>query len=80
LPRRLTRDRRTSLTRKRIGGHLALFRAATLKTTRGKAAPLVIADEIDGYAKRVRKAILTLIRNRQREFGNDALAIILLAP
>ena len=77
---RLTRDRRTSLTRKRIAGHLALFRAATLKTTRGKAAPLVVADEIDGYAKRVRKAILTLIRNRQREFGNDALAYICSHP
>jgi phage terminase large subunit GpA-like protein len=77
---RLIRDRRTSLTRKRIGGHVALFRAATLKTTRGKAAPLVIADEIDGYSKRVRKAILTLIRNRQREFGNDALAFICSHP
>jgi phage terminase large subunit GpA-like protein len=77
---RLTRDRRTSLTRKRIGGQLVLFRAATLKTTRGKAAPLVIADEIDGYSKRVRKAILTLIRNRQREFGADALAYICSHP
>lgn len=73
---RLTNDRRTSLTRKRIGGHIALFRAATPKTTRGKAAPLIIADEIDGYSKRVRKGILTLIRNRQREFGNEALAFI----
>jgi phage terminase large subunit GpA-like protein len=77
---KLQQDRRTSLTRKRIGGALALFRAATLKTTRGKAAPLVVADEIDGYAKRVRKSILTLIRNRQREFGNEALAYICSHP
>lgn len=77
---RLTVDRRTSLTRKRIGGALALFRAATPKTTRGKSAPLVIADEIDGYSKRVRKSILTLIRNRQREMGIDALAYICSHP
>lgn len=73
-------DRRTSLTRKRIGGALALFRAATQKTTRGKSAPLVIADEIDGYNKRVRKAMLTLIRNRQREMGIGSLAYICSHP
>lgn len=77
---RLTVDRRTSLTRKRIGGALALFRPATPKTTRGKSAPLVVADEIDGYSKRVRKSILTLIRNRQREMGIDALAYICSHP
>lgn len=77
---KLTIDRRTSLTRKRIGGQLALFRPATPKTTRGKSAPLVVADEIDGYSKRVRKAMLTLIRNRQREFGLEALAYICSHP
>ncbi len=77
---KLTQDRRTSLTRKRIGGQLALFRPATPKTTRGKSAPLVVADEIDGYSKRVRKAMLTLIRNRQREFGTSALAYICSHP
>jgi phage terminase large subunit GpA-like protein len=77
---KLTIDRRTSLTRKRIGGALALFRPATPKTTRGKSAPLVVADEIDGYAKRVRKAILTLIRNRQREMGIGSLAYICSHP
>lgn len=77
---KLTLDRRTSLTRKRIGGHLALFRAATPKTTRGKAAPFIVADEIDGYAKNVRKAILTLILARQLEFGNEALAYVCSHP
>lgn len=77
---KLQQDRRTSLTRKRIGGALALFRPATPKTTRGKSAPLVIADEIDGYSRNVRKSMLTLIRNRQREMGTAALAYICSHP
>ena len=71
---RLVRDRRNSLTRKRIGGELALFRPATQKSTRGKSAPLIIADEIDGYSRKIRASMLTLVRNRRREFGSAALA------
>lgn len=73
-------DRRNSRTRKRIGGKLARWLAATKGTTRGKAAPLIIADEIDGYQKAVRRSILTRLINRQREFGTAALAYICSHP
>jgi phage terminase large subunit GpA-like protein len=73
-------DRRNSRARKRIGTTLARWLPATKGTTRGKAAPLIIADEIDGYAKAVRRSILTRLINRQREFGTGALAYICSHP
>lgn len=66
--------------RKVIGNALLLMRAATLGTTRGKAAPIIIADEIDAYDKRIRNAILTLVNNRQREFGANAIAFLCSHP
>lgn len=62
-------DRRHRLTRKRIRGSLARFLAATRSTLRGKAAPIIVGDEIDGYSKQVRKGFLVMAKNRQREFG-----------
>lgn len=73
-------DRRNARRRKRIGGMLARWLAATKGTTRGKAAPIIVADEIDGYVKAVRKSILTRLINRQREFGVGALAYICSHP
>lgn len=73
-------NRRTSRNRKRIGGALVQWRPATKSTTRGKAAPLIVADEIDGYTKAIRRSILTRLINRQREFGNGALAYICSHP
>lgn len=77
---KIKRDRRRSLTRFRIGTSLALFRAATDKTTRGKSAPTVVVDEIDGYTPKIRKSMMTRIINRQREFGADAIAYIASHP
>lgn len=57
-----------------IGGALAQWMPATLRALRGKASPLIIADEIDAYPRKVRNAIKTLIQNRQREFGANSLA------
>lgn len=74
------KNRRQSRSRKRIGTSLARWLAATPSTTRGKAAPLIVADEIDGYPKKIRKAILTLLRNRQREFGSGALLYVCSHP
>lgn len=68
------RDPKNGRFRKMIGDALLLMRPATPRTTRGKAAPLIGADEIDAYVKRVRNAIRTLIKNRQREFGANAKA------
>ncbi len=73
-------DRRNSRGRKRIGQALARWLPATKGTTRGKAAPLIVADEIDGYPRAVRRSILTRLINRQREFGSGALAFIASHP
>jgi phage terminase large subunit GpA-like protein len=74
------KNRRQSRARKRIGTSLARWLAATPSTTRGKAAPLIVADEIDGYPRKIRKAILTLLRNRQREYGAGALLYVCSHP
>lgn len=73
-------DPRNGRFRKEIGDQLLLMRAATPATTRAKAAPIIIVDEIDSYQKRVRNAIDTLIENRQREFGSNAIAYICSHP
>lgn len=73
-------ERRNSRFRKRIGRSLALWRTAVLKLLIAKAAPLIVADEIDAYDKRVRRALVTLIRNRQREYGSGSLAMIASHP
>jgi phage terminase large subunit GpA-like protein len=62
--------------RKRIGASLARWLAATKKTTRGKGAPLIFADEIDAYQKAILKGLLVLLLNRQREFGSAALLVM----
>lgn len=74
------RDRRHSLTRKRIRGALTRFLAATPKSLRGKMAPIIVGDEIDGYAKKVRKGFLTMAKNRQRELGLGALLYLCSHP
>lgn len=73
-------DPRNGRFRKQIGTSLLLMKAATPGTTRGKAAPIIIADELDAYEKRVRSAMDTLINNRQREFGANAIAYICSHP
>lgn len=73
-------ERRNSRTRKRIGKSLALWRVATKRLLVAKAAPMIVADEIDSYAKAVRKALRTLIRNRQREYGSGSLAMVCSHP
>lgn len=73
-------DRRNSRKRKQIGRALLLYRPATMRSTRSKAAPIIVADEIDAYQKKVRDAIMGLVQNRQREFGNSALAYLASHP
>lgn len=72
--------KRQARTRKKIGESMARWLAATAGTTRGKAAPLIIADEIDGYRLKIAKSILTRLLNRQREFGSAALMYICSHP
>lgn len=73
-------DRRNSRKRKKIGRATLFYRPATMRSTRSKAAPLIVADEIDAYQKKIRDAIMGLIQNRQREFGNSALAYLCSHP
>lgn len=72
--------KRNSRSTKFIGDSLARWLPATKGTTRGKAAPIIVGDEIDGYTKLVRRSILTRLINRQREFGTGALAYICSHP
>lgn len=73
-------DRRNSRKRKKIGRATLFYRPATMRSTRSKAAPFIVADEIDAYQKKIRDAILGLIQNRQREFGTSALAYLCSHP
>lgn len=73
-------DPRNSRTRKKIGKGLTLWRPATQASLRAKAAPIIVADEIDAYQKRVRDAIVTLITSRQEEFGTSAKAFVCSHP
>ena len=72
--------RNKSRTFKQIGRSRNFWRAATPSTTRGKAAPIIVADEIDAYPKKIRKAIMTLVTSRQEEFGSSAKAYLCSHP
>lgn len=73
-------DKRNSRKRKRIGKSLLLYRPATQRALRAKAAPMIVADEIDAYNKRVRDAIMTLVSSRQEEFGSASKAFLASHP
>lgn len=73
-------DIRNGRKRRKIGKSLLLYRPATRRALRAKAAPTIVADEIDAYEKRIRKAIMTLITSRQEEFGSAAKAYLTSHP
>lgn len=73
-------DKRNSRKRKKIGKSLLLYRPATQRALRAKAAPMIVADEIDAYNKRVRDAIMTLVSSRQEEFGSAAKSFLASHP
>lgn len=72
--------KRQARNRKKIGDSIARWLAATAGTTRGKAAPFIVADEIDGYRLAIAKSILTRLLNRQREYGTAALMYLCSHP
>jgi hypothetical protein len=53
---------------------------ANPSTTRARSAAFIVADEIDAMRPAIGNAIVTLIRNRQREYGNLAKAYIASHP
>lgn len=73
-------DIRNGRKRRKIGKSLLLYRPATRRALRAKAAPTIVADEIDAYEKKIRKAIMTLITSRQEEFGSAAKAYLCSHP
>jgi phage terminase large subunit GpA-like protein len=73
-------DRKNGRKRKKIGRSLLLYRPATMRSTRMKAAPTIVADEIDAYQKKIRDSLMTLVTSRQEEFGNAAKAYLASHP
>lgn len=73
-------DIRNGRKRRKIGKSLLLYRPATRRALRAKAAPTIIGDEIDAYEKKIRKAIMTLVTSRQEEFGSAAKAYLASHP
>jgi phage terminase large subunit GpA-like protein len=67
-------DKSNGRKRRKIGKSLLLYRPATARHTRGKAAPTIVADEIDAYTPKIRDAIGTLVSSRQEEFGSSSKA------
>lgn len=53
---------------------------ANASTTRARSAAFIVADEIDAMRPAIGNAIVTLIRNRQREYGSLAKAYIASHP
>lgn len=53
---------------------------ANPSTTRQRSAAFIVADEVDAMRPAIGNAILTLIRNRQREYGSLAKACVMSHP
>lgn len=67
-------DKRNSRKRKKIRKFLLLYRPATMRALRAKAAPVIGGDELDAWNKKLRAAAMTLVTSRQEEFGTAAKA------
>jgi phage terminase large subunit GpA-like protein len=57
------------------GGWLMMSWAGSPRTLRGRSAPVVMADEIDGYLVTAEGSPLSLISQRNAGFGDDAVLI-----
>jgi phage terminase large subunit GpA-like protein len=67
-------DSRNSRFRYMVGGTLFQLFQASQSTLRGKAAPLMGIDEVDGMPMSVCAGIEVLIENRQRDYKGNSLA------
>jgi len=65
---------------KEIDGQVWEWAPANPSTTRARSASFIVGDEIDAMRPAIRDAILTLIRNRQREYGQTAKAFVCSHP
>jgi phage terminase large subunit GpA-like protein len=65
---------------RRVDGGLWEWLAANDSTTRARSAALIIADEVDAMRPKIRDAWVTLAKNRQREYGNQAKMFIASHP
>jgi phage terminase large subunit GpA-like protein len=57
------------------GGWLMMSWAGSPRTLRGRSAPIVLADEIDGYLATAEGSPLSLINQRNAAFGDEAVLI-----
>lgn len=65
---------------KEIDGQIWEWAPANPSTTRARSASFIVGDEIDAMRPAIRDAIITLIRNRQREYGQTAKAFVCSHP
>jgi len=65
---------------RRVDGGLWEWLAANPSTTRARSASLIVGDEIDAMRQAIRDAIITLMRNRQREYGSQAKILVASHP
>lgn len=81
LPEKLTgRGGRSKWNLKNIDGMVWEWLPANPSTTRARSAAFIVADEIDAMRPAIGDAIVTLILNRQREYGTLAKAFIASHP
>jgi len=59
-----------------IEGRVWEWLAANPSTTRARSASVAVADEIDAMRPVIRDAIVTLLKNRQKEYGNTAKILV----
>jgi len=65
---------------KKIDGAIWEWLAANASTTRGRSAAVIVGDEVDAMRPSIREALITLIENRQREYGNMAKGLLASHP
>lgn len=62
------------------GGWLMFAWAGSAKTARGKSAPIIICDEVDGYTYTAEGHPVDLLWERSATFGEDRLIMIMSTP
>ena len=65
-----TRPSDNKRTLKKLAGRFIRYLSATLANTRGKQAPFIVGDEIDGFPKKLRSNFRQQMAIRARAYGN----------
>lgn len=62
------------------GGYMMFAWAGSPKTTRGRSAPLIVGDEVDGYARTKEGHPMALLWQRSATFGDNRFMIEISTP